>query len=276
MPLAAQVHADGAVASRAVADAVVDKGPVPLVLQPLQAVPRSRGRERAVETVAVADNQVHQAVPVKVALDDSAAPVFQVGRLPHHRVLEPPAPEVSAERLSDAVAEGFPALDMGEVDGLETAETPQDQTPRDSIGTPFDPSRHKVGDDGKPLLNDAGRFVRMNRRKAEAAQAAPAAPAIDQYAQAAQIISMIEIRIMGIVFDPEEAKPDPEFQKAFLEAWTLYLRTAEISLLSPGWSLVAMHAAFVAGVVEKPKSKEKAKKIFGRVFEWVKSKFKRE
>jgi len=185
------------------------------------------------------------------------------------------APVANVTELSDAMAEGFP----DEFAGMPDTDTPTPSVAQetDVTGAVFDPTKHK-SENGRPVKNEEGKFVRLYRKRLEQ-PAAPfptqQAPAPDQFDAAGRIASMWQIRLVGIMFDPEEAKTSPEFERELANAYAIYFRANNMAITSPGMNLVFVAGAHIAETVQKPKSKEKFAKMVGKVFGYIKSKFKR-
>ena len=177
--------------------------------------------------------------------------------------------------ISDAMAEGFP----DEFAGMPDSDTPTPSVAQetDAMGAVFDPNKHK-SENGRPVKNEEGKFVRLYRKRYEQPSApfpTQQAPAPDQFDAAGRIASMWQIRLVGIMFDPDEAKTSPEFERELSNAYSIYFRANNMAITSPGMNLVFVAGAHIAETVQKPKSKEKFAKMVTKVFGYIKSKFKR-
>lgn len=136
---------------------------------------------------------------------------------------------------------------------------------KDSAGNVFDAARHKVGPDGSPLKDDAGKFKRKNKKRTSEDE--------DEYDAFAGIATEATYQIAGFVFDPGEAVPTPERQEKMKEAWAVYARHKQLSIADPFYALLAQNLIYFQSVVAQPKSRAKVQGWAEKAVGWFRARF---
>jgi hypothetical protein len=183
------------------------------------------------------------------APDADKPPVSSEPRQPE--IPEITATELKAEAVADKMAEGFPAIDGS---AFEPGKIPQ----KDTAGTEFDPKRHRMDAEGKPMVNADGKFSKRYTKRNEKADE-------DEYDATATMLTAGLFHFFGAVFDPDEAKPNPEFAEKIKDSYATALRAKGISITDPTWNAVGMTGIYAFGVVQQPKSREKAKVLWAGI-----------
>jgi hypothetical protein len=160
------------------------------------------------------------------------------------------ATDIGADEIADATAAGFPKD--------ETPPGSNPDAPKDTSGATFDPKKHRMGPDGKPMVNADGKFSKRYSRKNEKSDQ-------DEYDATGTMLAAMVFKLFGAIFDAEEAKPDPEFEATLTDAYATALRAKGLSLTDPTWNAIGLTGIYAFGVVQKPKSNAKFKTLWAGV-----------
>jgi hypothetical protein len=160
------------------------------------------------------------------------------------------ASDIGAETIADKLAEGFPE-DKTRVSEFGPAI-------KDSNGVDFDPKKHRMDAEGKPLFNADGRFSKRYSKRNDKGDE-------DEYDATATMLTAGLFKLFGAVFDPEEAEPDPEFRATIHAAYATALRSKGISITDPVWNAIGLTGIYGFTVIQKPKSRVKAASLWEKV-----------
>lgn len=239
-----------------------------------------------------------QPAPVDIKADDEKKRREKLDRLAENRRISraqerfdidpsAPAAEVRGSRLADDLAGGFPEMTMpgDEVDPGSEHDTSRENAngsttgiESDSEGTSFDSERHKSDSNGIPLKDGQGRFKRRNRRNTSQTKSAPSGPPQpDEYDMLANVVMGIETQALAIIFNPEEVYTVCSADKTneIRASWASYLRSKQVSFVSPGAMLIMAHIGMIGAIVAQPESQKKAKKYADKAMGFVMGKKKK-